>query len=238
MSDALTGTRILLLEDDTNLGMIIQESLELRGFDVTLCRDGKQGLAAFVKHPFGLCLVDVMMPAVDGFAFAAEVRGSGSDVPLIFLTARSLVEDRIEGFRIGCDDYVTKPFSMEELLLRIEAVLRRGVDTAASTPLGDNLPLGAYIYDSPARTLTHGEDRRRLTEREAELLELLYRHRNRTLDRSRALLDLWGDDSYHNGRSMDVFISRLRKYLSADDSIEIRTVHGQGFRLVLRDRRS
>ena len=118
---------------------------------------------------------------------------------------------------------------------RFEAVLRRGIDTTTSTPLGDSLPLGAYTYDSPSRTLTLDKDRRQLTEREAELLELLYCHRNRTLDRSRALLDLWGDDSYHNGRSMDVFISRLRKYLSADDTVEIRTVHGQGFRLVVRD---
>jgi DNA-binding response OmpR family regulator len=235
MSGSPAGIRILLLEDDDNLGMIIQESLELRGYAVTLCRDGAQGLAAFADQVYTLCLVDVMMPAVDGFAFAAEVRGQGSDVPLIFLTARSLVEDRIEGFRIGCDDYVTKPFSMEELLLRIEAVLRRGVDTATSAPLGDSLALGAYVYDSPARTLSRGDERRQLTEREAELLELLYRHRNRTLDRSRALLDLWGDDSYHNGRSMDVFISRLRKYLSDDDTVEIRTVHGQGFRLVVKD---
>ncbi len=235
MSDTPHGLRILLLEDDPNLGLIIQESLELRGFDVVLRPDGDQGLTAFTQAEFSLCLVDVMMPAVDGFAFAAEVRRRGSDVPLIFLTARSLVEDRIEGFRIGCDDYVTKPFSMEELQLRIDAVLRRGAGAPTDIPLADTVSLGSYGYQTLTRTLVHGQQQRQLTEREAELLELLYRRRNNTLDRSEALLSLWGDDSYHNGRSMDVFISRLRKYLSADDTVEIRTVHGQGFRLVVRD---
>ncbi len=230
MSDA----RVLLLEDDPNLGEIIQESLVLHGFVVTLCRDGEQGLAAFAPDAFDLCLVDVMMPAMDGFAFAAEIRRGGADVPLIFLTARSLVEDRIEGFRIGCDDYVTKPFSMEELLLRIEAVMRRSRAPAAEPPLAARTPLGAFTFDTVSRALSGPGGERRLTEREAELLELLYRHRNRTLSRTEALLKLWGDDSYHNGRSMDVFISRLRKYLSADEDVEIRTVHGQGYRLMVK----
>ncbi len=224
--------RILLLEDDPNLGEIIRESLELRGFEVELRPDGEQGLDVFASEPVDLCLVDVMMPEVDGFAFAAEVRRRGSDVPLIFLTARSMVEDRIEGFRRGCDDYVTKPFSMEELQLRIDAVLRRR--SAAEPPLPETVDLGASVFDTVGRTLTRGDRVRSLTEREAELLELLCRRRNRTLGRSEALLALWGDDSYHNGRSMDVFISRLRKYLADEDEVEIRTVHGHGYRLVMR----
>ena len=231
----MSETRILLLEDDPNLGEIIRESLELRGFEVTLRPDGEQGLEVFAAEPVDLCLVDVMMPAVDGFAFAAEVRRRGSDVPLIFLTARSMVEDRIEGLRIGADDYVTKPFSMEELQLRIDAVLRRRRADAPDPPLPPRVDLGGHVFDTTARTLSRDGRERALTEREAELLELLCRRRNRTLGRSEALLALWGDDSYHNGRSMDVFISRLRKYLAGDDDVEIRTVHGHGFRLVVRD---
>jgi DNA-binding response OmpR family regulator len=234
MSDPISREHILLLEDDPNLGEIIRESLELRGFDVSLRPDGEQGLAAFAAGTVSLCLVDVMMPAVDGFAFAAEVRRRGSDVPLIFLTARSLVEDRIEGFRAGCDDYVTKPFSMEELLLRIDAVLRRRRPDA-DPPLAGTVPLGAFRFDIDARVLALAGDDRTLTEREAGLLELLCRRRNRTLDRSEALLALWGDDSYHNGRSMDVFISRLRRLLADDPAVEIRTIHGRGYRLVVRD---
>ena len=234
MNGPARGERILLLEDDPNLGEIIRESLELRGFAVTLRTDGEQGLAAFAAEPVALCLVDVMMPTVDGFAFAAAVRRRGSDVPLIFLTARSLVEDRIEGFRVGCDDYVTKPCSMEELLLRIDAVLRRRRPDA-DPPLSGSVPLGAFVFDIDSRTLTQGVDVQPLTDRETALLELLCRRRDRTLGRSEALLALWGDDSYHNGRSMDVFISRLRKHLADDAAVEIRTVHGEGFRLVVRD---
>jgi len=227
--------RILLLEDDPNLGEIIRESLALRGLDVTLCRDGERGLAAFDEAPYDLCLVDVMMPAMDGFTFAAELRRRDADVPLIFLTARSLLEDRIEGFSISCDDYVTKPFSMEELMLRIEAVMRRCGAGTAGAPPSRPVAIGAFTFDAAARTLAGTGDLRRLTDREADLLALLWRHRRGLLGRSHALKTLWGDDSYHNGRSMDVFISRLRKYLAADVRVEIRTVHGQGYRLIVSD---
>jgi two-component system, OmpR family, response regulator len=226
-------TKILLLEDDLNLGLIVEESLTKSGFAVKLVRDGRAGLEALQEQPFDLCLVDVMMPLMDGFTFAREARGNNSDIPLIFLTARSLIEDKVEGFRIGCDDYVTKPFSMEELILRIEAVLRRTGGVKGSGEMPEILTLGQYLYDCRDRTLALGENIRKLTDREADLLELLHLHKNRTLDRSLALVTIWGDDSYHCGRSMDVFVSRLRKYLDQDPEVEIRTVHGQGLRLLI-----
>ena len=231
MNDSTREARILLVEDDPNLGLIIEESLVREGFPVTLCRDGEEGLKVFAGGEFDLCLVDVMMPRVDGFEFARRIRAQGDDTPLIFLTARELTADRVEGFRIGCDDYVTKPFSMEELLLRIQAVLRRSGLGSEAPPPPDRIELGEYVFHRPDRTLAHGETIRQLTDREADLLELLCLHRDRTLERSFALQRIWGDDSYHAGRSMDVFISRLRKYLQDDPRVQIRTVHGQGFQL-------
>jgi len=222
--------RILLLEDDTNLGLIVAESLEARGYAVTLCRDGREGLDALGAEIPDLCLVDVMMPELDGFGFAGEARRRTSDLPLIFLTARSLVEDRIEGFRLGADDYVTKPFSMEELVLRIEAVLRRTSGTAdAAAPVA----VGGFVLDPVRQVLALGDDERRLTGRESELLHLLAVSPNETVTRSTILRHIWGDDSYHAGRSMDVFVSRLRKHLAADPAVEIRTVHGKGLRLIV-----
>ena len=157
------------------------------------------------------------------------------DIPLIFLTARSLIKDKTEGFKIGCDDYLTKPFSMEELLLRIEAVLRRSGQAVAQAEVPETLSLGTYIYNTRDRTLSLNNESRTLTDKEADLLELLYQHRNQTLERSVALMRIWGDDSYHCGRSMDVFVSRLRKYLDGDPEVEIRTVHGQGLKFLLQN---
>lgn len=233
MNQPMPKARILLLEDDPNLGLIIEESLVHEGFPVTLCRDGEEGLTAFAVGDFELCLVDVMMPRLDGFEFARRLRARGDETPLIFLTARALTEDKVEGFRIGCDDYVTKPFSVEELLLRIEAVLRRA-GHAPSEPAPERIALGKYLFSRPDQTLERDGKVRQLTGREADLLELLCLHRERTLERSFALLRLWGDDSYHAGRSMDVFISRLRKYLQDDSRVEIRTVHGQGYKLIIK----
>jgi len=227
--------RILLLEDDPNLGLIIEESLIREGFPVVLCRDGQEGLIAFDGGNFDLCLVDVMMPNLDGFEFARRIRAQGEDIPLIFLTARALTKDRVEGFRIGCDDYVTKPFSMEELLLRIQAVLRRAIPASSNNPAADIIALGNYSFHRPDRTLAFQDTVIQLTDREADLLELLCLHQNRTLERTFALRRIWGDDSYHAGRSMDVFISKLRKHLQNDPQVQIRTVHGQGFRLVLKE---
>jgi len=227
--------KVLLLEDDPNLGLIIQESLERQNFAVTLLPNGEDGLAVFTSGDFDLCLVDVMMPLRDGFSFAREVRKNDQEVPIIFLTARAMTEDKITGFRIGCDDYVTKPFSMEELLLRIEAVLRRGRSLAEERKAPTEFYLGDYTFNHAKMTLHHHNEMKRLTDKESELLRLLCLHKERTLERSFALRTIWGDDSYHCGRSMDVFISRLRKYLKNDQRVTIKAVHGQGFRLMIND---
>lgn len=225
--------RILLLEDDPNLGLIVAESLEGRGYGVRLCRDGREGLEALDEDRPGLCLVDVMMPELDGFEFARLARERDPELPLIFLTARAQVQDRIAGLTLGADDYVTKPFSMEELTLRIEAVFRR----ATGSPAGDEsgpVGLGRFVLDPVRQSLTINGNVSTLTPRETELLHLLASNPNRMVERGTILRSLWGDDGYHAGRSLDVFVSRLRKLLAADPSVEIRTVHGKGFRLVSR----
>jgi DNA-binding response OmpR family regulator len=223
---------VLLLEDDRNLGMIVQEHLQMNGFDVTLCTNGEDGLARFIRERFAICLVDIMMPKMDGFAFAREVRRRNKDIPLIFLTAKSLREDKIEGFRIGCDDYVTKPFSVEELLLRIQAVLRRAGGGSAEDAR-TSFEIGSYSFDSVTRALRHHRQERRLTPKESEVLRLLCLHLNQTLERNLALREIWGDESYFSARSMDVFISKLRKYLKDDRHVEISSIHGIGFRLTV-----
>ena len=223
--------RVLLLEDDPNLGLIVQEHLQLNGYEVQLCPNGEVGLKEFRNGGYALCLVDVMMPKVDGFAFAREVRRHDRDIPLIFLTAKSLKEDKIEGFRIGCDDYITKPFSVEELLLRIQAVLRRSnVDQDEEVI---EYEIGDTTFNVRSRLITTKGEERKLTAREADLLQMLCRNRNRTLERSVALTEIWGEDNYFNARSMDVFVSRLRKYLKPDPRIEIASVHGVGFKLTI-----
>lgn len=224
---------VLLLEDDPNLGLILQEHLELNGFAVELCVNGEQGLTAFSRGRYTLCLVDVMMPRKDGFTFAREMRQRDTHTPLIFLTARSLKEDRIQGLKIGADDYVTKPFSMEELLLRIQAVLKRSSAEHRSVERPTAFTLGSYTFDHTVRTLRRDSRSRTLTAREADLLRLLCLHVNATLDRSLALKEIWGDDSYFNGRSMDVFVSKLRKYLKDDKRVGILNVHGRGLSLVV-----
>jgi two-component system, OmpR family, response regulator VicR len=228
MTDQL---KVLLLEDDPNLGLIIQESLVHLGYAVTLLPDGEAGLAEFQRSQFDLCLVDVMMPLKDGFSFAREIRRTDVDTPLIFLTAKSLTEDKVAGFKIGCDDYITKPFSMEELVLRIQAVLRRR-GGAGHHLASDTFAIGKFQFEYSRQVLSIDDEEVPLTSRESELLRLLCLHKNKTLERSSALRTIWGDDSYHAGRSMDVFISKLRKHLKRDTKIEIKTIHGQGFRLL------
>ncbi len=225
---------LLLLEDDPNLGLIIEESLVREGFRVERHLDGREGLQALAERSFALCLVDVMMPEMDGFAFAKQLRAQGDTTPFIFLTARSMVEDRITGFKLGCDDYITKPFSMEELLLRIQAVLRRqeGGGPHAALPDGP-VAVGNFVFDPAPLTLTLADQVQRLTDREGELLGMLVANLGHTLERDVALRAIWQDDSYHAGRSMDVFISKLRKHLSGDPRVEIRSVHGRGFRLLV-----
>jgi len=224
---------VLLLEDDPNLGLILQEHLELNGFGVKLCTNGEEGLAAWKKGKFDICLVDVMMPRKDGFSFARDVRALDREIPLMFLTARAMKEDRIEGLKIGADDYLTKPFSMEELLLRIRAILRRSGGRTAEERAPASFTLGEFTFDPAQRTLSRGTRVRRLTSRESDLLRLLCLGMNTTLDRGAALRELWGDDSYFNSRSMDVFVSRLRRYLRADPAVEIQNVTGKGLRLVV-----
>jgi len=224
--------RILLLEDDPNLGLILQEHLNMNGFKVDLCVDGEEGSLLFGKRRYDLCLVDVMMPKKDGFSFVGEVRKINREIPLIFLTARALKEDRIRGFKAGCDDYITKPFSVEELLLRINAVLRRS-GAASEEEMPEVFEIGRYTFDSRTQILERDDDRRKLTTREAELLRLLCLNMNRTLEREMALREIWGNDSYFNSRSMDVFISKLRKYFADDDRIDIMSIRGKGFRLTV-----
>ena len=228
----MTRRNILLLEDDANLGLILQEHLQMNGFDVTLCANGEDGLNKYLAEPYDLCLVDVMMPKKDGFTFAREVRQRDTQIPLIFLTAKSLKEDKLTGFRIGCDDYLTKPFSVEELLLRIEAVLRRTCGPQ-SPDESTQYAIGSYQFDYQRQLLQRGDSEIRLTPTEAELLRLLCRNMNRTLDRDDALRQIWGKETYFSGRSMDVFISKLRRYFKDDSRIDIISIYGRGFRLVV-----
>ncbi len=225
--------RILLLEDDPNLGLILQDHLRMQGFDVTLCPDGEAGGVAFRNGTFDLCLVDIMMPKKDGFTFARELRAIDDQTPLIFLTAKSLKEDKIEGFKIGCDDYLTKPFSIEELLLRIRAVLKRSQARGKEESTVTQFQVGEYRFDATRQLLRHADGEYKLTPKESGLLRLLCLHLNETLERDLALRTVWGNESYFSGRSMDVFVSRLRKYLKHDPRVEIMSVHGRGFRLIV-----
>jgi len=232
----MAGKRILLLEDDPNLGFMLQENLELRGYEVTLCPDGEQGSQAFERIHYDLCLVDVMMPKKDGFTFAREIRQHDQQTPLIFLTAKALKEDRIEGLTIGADDYVTKPFSMEELGLRIQAILKRSVNTVEGTTEPATFIIGGYTFHYEQQVLQFKNKKQKLTAKEADLLRLLCLQMNQTLERDVALKSIWGDDSYFTARSMDVFISRLRSYLKHDSRISILNVHGKGFKLVVAEK--
>lgn len=226
--------RVLLVEDDLNLGEVIRDLLEMKGFRVVLGRDGESSLTAFLKGTFDLCLIDVMLPKMDGFALARAIRKTDAKVPLIFLTAKALKEDRIEGFKAGGDDYVTKPFHTEELLLRIEAVLRRTRGQAGAGEDEPVLAIGAFRFDPGARTLERGGTKQSLTQKEADLLLLFARHRNEVLERDTAMRAIWGAEGYFVSRSMDVYVSKLRKLLAADPGVEIRNVHGRGFKLVVR----
>lgn len=223
--------KVLVLEDDGNLGFILKEHLELHGYMATLVSNGIEGLIEYEKASYQLLLVDIMMPKKNGFAFVKEIREKDHDTPIIFLTAKSLKEDRIAGFRAGCDDYITKPFSMEELLLRIQAVLRR-TGRVAEAKLPDGcFRIGKFLFDYDRQLLHFNEKNESLTSKESELLLLLCRNINKILEREEALKAVWGDDSYFNARSMDVFISRLRKYLKDDPTVSLNNIHGKGYKL-------
>jgi DNA-binding response OmpR family regulator len=228
---AITPSKIpiLLVEDDESLGFVVKDTLEQEGYEVALYTTGLQGKEAFLRHGYDLCVLDVMLPEMDGFALAEYIRGTGSDVPIIFLTAKSLKEDRIKGFKMGGDDYLSKPFSIEELVLRMEVILKRS--GRKSAPNTDNQAIGKYTFDTKNLKLSIGDETDTLTHREASLLGFLLQHKNQTLPRERILTTIWGKDDYFMGRSLDVFITRLRKALARDPDIKIVNVHGVGFRL-------
>ncbi|MES2004642.1 MAG: response regulator transcription factor [Bacteroidota bacterium] len=223
--------KILLCEDDTNLGMVLKNYLELNEYDVTLERDGRLGLAAFQREKFDICLLDVMMPNMDGFTLAEEIRDVDPDIPLFFLSAKTMKDDIIQGYKLGADDYITKPFDSEVLLLKIKAILKRNEE---ENRISDNIEfdLGKYHFNPKLRELKHDGLTQTLSPKENELLKMLAEHKNDLLPRERALKKIWGSDTYFNGRSMDVYIAKLRKYLKDDTNIEIVNIHGNGFRLV------
>ena len=225
-------TKILLVEDDPNLGSLLKEYLEAKGFSTTLAINGKQGYDVFSKDKFGICILDVMMPIKDGITLAKEIRAIDTNIPIVFLTAKSMKEDAIEGFSVGADDYITKPFSMEELLLRIKAILRRTDNKTIKNADQEESKIGKYKFDYKHQILDLKGVQHKLTTKEAELLKLLCLHANDVLDRNFALKSIWNDDNYFNGRSMDVYIAKLRKYLKEDPAVELINVHGKGFKLL------
>lgn len=225
--------KILLCEDDENLGMLLREYLQAKGYQAVLCQDGEVGYREFAKGKFDIAVLDVMMPKKDGFTLAQEIRQANTEIPIIFLTARALKDDILEGFKIGADDYITKPFSMEELVLRIEAILRRVHGKKAKD--ATVFRIGRFVFDAQKQLLTIGEKQTKLTTKENELLALLCAHSNEILQRDFALKTIWIDDNYFNARSMDVYITKLRKHLKDDDQIEIINIHGKGYKLIVPD---
>jgi DNA-binding response OmpR family regulator len=225
-----TKATILLVEDDANLGFVLQDMLKRKGYTVHLCRDGKEGLKYFNANPYDLCVLDVMLPQKDGFSLAEDIRLTNQQVPIVFLTAKSQTDDRIAGFKAGGDDYLTKPFNHEELLLRIEAILRRTQGRTEDPRARDVFEIASYTFDHRNLELKHPDESRKLTKKEADVLRLLCMHRDQVLPRDLVLNMVWGDDTYFLGRSLDVFISRLRKYLRHDPRVHINNVHGVGFR--------
>lgn len=224
---------ILLAEDDLNLGELLSNFLKSKGYTVDLTRNGKLAFERFNQKKFDFCIFDVMMPEMDGFTLAKEIRELDKKVPILFLTAKSMKEDKLEGFAIGADDYLTKPFSMEELLARIEAISRRSESDKNS---GDEkYKIGIIDYEPTYRILHLAEGKKKLTTKENQLLHLLIKNKNEILDRQATLRAIWGDDNYFNGRSMDVYVAKIRKLLREDPNIEIMNVHGKGFKLVIKD---
>lgn len=224
--------RILLAEDDRNLGSLLREYLIAKNYKVVLQPDGEKALEAFRQEPFDICLLDVMMPMKDGFTLAGDIRGLNKTVPFIFLTAKSQQADVIEGLMLGADDYIVKPFSMHELLLRVEAILRR-TQVGSSEAAPALFEIGQYQFDAMKQVLFLGPSERKLTTKEAELLRLLCLNKNDILERNYALKQVWQDDSYFNARSMDVYITKLRKHLKDDPRIQILNVHGRGYKLII-----
>lgn len=228
----MSKAKLLVVEDDPNLGDILKEYLEMKGYEPTLCRDGEEGWNKFKKDKYDLCLLDIMMPKKDGFTLAKEIKKVQENLPILFLTAKNQKDDIIEGLKIGADDYLTKPFSMEELLLRITAILRR---TQKSTEISalKTYTFGDFVLHYDEQVIEGPEGRHKLTSKENELIRLLASEINKLVNRSHALKQIWGDDSYFNARSMDVYLSKIRKILKDDPKVQIITIHGEGFKLIV-----
>ena len=240
---ATSNNKILLVEDDQNFGDVLRSYLEMHDYDVTLATDGVQGYESYRKGTFDLCILDVMMPRKDGFTLAKEIRERDADMPIIFLTAKTLKEDVLQGFKIGADDYITKPFNSEELLYRIQAILKRsrakGIDPDEDIR---EFTIGKFHFNYSLRILTYNpgradESKEKLSPKEAQLLRMFAIFKNDVLPRSEALTKIWGEDNYFTARSMDVFVTKLRKYLKKDEHIEIVNIHGNGFQLLIREER-
>lgn len=225
--------KILLAEDDPNLGELLKDYLELKGkYEVALCQDGDQALEQFRSDKFDLCILDVMMPKKDGFTLGKEIRKTNQTVPIIFATAKGMMEDKTQAFELGGDDYITKPFRVEELLLRINALLKRA-SKDKEEELADKFEVGDYFFDYTSQVISFKGQQQKLSTKEAELLRLLCLKKNDVLTREEALIKIWHDDNYFTGRSMDVFLSKLRKYLKEDPNVEIVNVHGKGYKLLV-----
>ncbi|HSO85870.1 MAG TPA: response regulator transcription factor [Draconibacterium sp.] len=225
-------TKLLLAEDDENLGLLLKEYLVAKGYDATLYPDGEAAYKGFMREHYDICILDIMMPKKDGFTLAKDIRIVNPDIPVIFLTAKNMKEDVLEGFKLGADDYITKPFSMEELIMRIEASLRRTSQEgqANAQPV---FTLGIYTFDTRKQILAHGDEVVKLTTKESDLLKLLCQNANKILERNYALRSIWIDDNYFNARSMDVYITKLRKHLKDEPKVEIINVHGKGYKLIM-----
>jgi DNA-binding response OmpR family regulator len=235
----MSENKILLVEDDQNFGDVLRSYLEMHDYDVTLATDGEKGLDSYHKGTYDLCIFDVMMPKKDGFTLAKEIREKDAEMPIIFLTAKTMKDDVLKGFKIGADDYITKPFNSEELLYRIQAILKRSHAKADPREEIKEFDIGKYHFNFPLRILTFkpgasDEEKSKLSPKEAQLLRLFAIYKNDILPRSEALTKIWGEDNYFTARSMDVFVTKLRKYLKQDDNIEIVNIHGNGFQLLVK----
>lgn len=226
--------KILLVEDDTSLGFIISDQLKANGYEVTLCSDGLEGFKRFNEDKYHMCILDVMMPKKDGFTLAKDIRKMDKEIPILFLTAKSMTEDKVEGFNAGGDDYLTKPFSTDELAVRVKALLRR-VNIGGEEESSGEEQIGNYIFDKTNFILKTDGFEKKLTKKEAQILKMLCKFKNQVLPREIVLNGVWGQDDYFVGRSLDVFITKLRKYLSQDENVEIENVHGIGFKLVAKE---
>jgi two-component system response regulator VicR len=228
--------KILYVEDDVNLGFVTKDNLTKKGYDITLCEDGLTAAQTFQKQKFDLCILDVMLPKIDGFALAQKFRDKDKNVPILFLTAKAMLEDKLQGFKLGGDDYITKPFSIDELVLKIEVFLKRSKVFTESAGMEKNTyDIAAYVFDFKELNLTNGKNTYTLTIREAELLRMLTINRNQVVRRESILHQVWGEDNYYIGRSLDVFVSRLRKMFADEPNVEIENVRGVGFKFIVKE---